>query len=161
MLGFLQIYGKNQKLFESLKKEVNTKWTIIKAFLISLCAINSWILFSSLQIPWKKQSSVLTLVRFLTFRFLFIPATFNYVINSSFDCNPPADVIEMFLDISKAFDRVQHDELIHKIMSLLFNSYFSVVCSHFDYLIKIMCVFIFYYKVFNLPLYMHNCVKYL
>ena len=32
-----------------------------------------------------------------------------------FDCNPPLDVRSMFLDISKAFDRVWHDRLIYKL----------------------------------------------
>ena len=36
-------------------------------------------------------------------------------IYSSFNCNPPIDVRGMFLDIPKAFDRVLHDVLIHKI----------------------------------------------
>ena len=32
-------------------------------------------------------------------------------IYASLDCNPPLDVRAVFLDISKAFDRVWHDEL--------------------------------------------------
>ena len=32
-------------------------------------------------------------------------------IYASFDCNPPLDVRAAFLDISKAFDGVWHDEL--------------------------------------------------
>ena len=31
---------------------------------------------------------------------------------ASFDCNPPRDVRGAFLDISKVFDRVWHEELI-------------------------------------------------
>ena len=36
-------------------------------------------------------------------------------IYASFDCNPPRDVRGVFLDISKAFDRVWHEGLIYKI----------------------------------------------
>ena len=36
-------------------------------------------------------------------------------INKSFDCNPPKDARGIFLDLSKAFDRVWHDGLIYKI----------------------------------------------
>ena len=35
-------------------------------------------------------------------------------IYASFDCNPPKDVRGIFLDISKAFDRVWHEGLIYK-----------------------------------------------
>ena len=41
--------------------------------------------------------------------------SFAHDIYASFDCNAPLDVRGVFLDISKAFDRVWHDELIYKI----------------------------------------------
>ena len=39
-------------------------------------------------------------------------------IYASFDCNPPRDVRGIFLDISKAFDRVWHEGLIYKIKQI-------------------------------------------
>ena len=40
-------------------------------------------------------------------------------IYASFDCNQPTDVIGVFTDISKVFDRVWHKELIYKIKHIV------------------------------------------
>ena len=42
----------------------------------------------------------------------------THEIFKTFDCNPPLDVRAVFLDISKAFDKVWHKGLIYKLQSL-------------------------------------------
>ena len=37
----------------------------------------------------------------------------THEIYKSFDCNPPADMRGIFLDISKAFDKVWHGGFLH------------------------------------------------
>ena len=39
----------------------------------------------------------------------------THTIFKAFDCNPPCDVRSVYLDISKAFDRVWHDGLLYKL----------------------------------------------
>ena len=39
----------------------------------------------------------------------------THTIFEAFDCNPHLDVRSVYLDISKAFDRVWHDGLIYKL----------------------------------------------
>ena len=46
-------------------------------------------------------------------------------IYSSFNCNPTVDVRGVFLDMSKAFDRVWLDGLIHKIKCIWNECYAS------------------------------------
>ena len=36
----------------------------------------------------------------------------------AFDCNPPVEVRAVFLDISKAFDKVWHEDLLYKLKSM-------------------------------------------
>ena len=39
----------------------------------------------------------------------------THTIFKAFDCNPPLHVCSVYLDISKAFDRVWHDGLVYKL----------------------------------------------
>ena len=43
--------------------------------------------------------------------------TITHEIFSSFDCNPSLEVRSIFLDISKAFDKVWHEGLLYKLKS--------------------------------------------
>ena len=52
-------------------------------------------------------------------------------IYASFDCNPPLDVICIFLNISKAFDKVWHYRFIFKIKFIEINSMFLKLMTNF------------------------------
>ena len=55
-----------------------------------------------------------------------------YEINSSFDCDPTIDVSGVFLDISKAFDKVWHEGILFKLKTYGVNG--QVLTLHTNYL---------------------------
>ena len=59
------------------------------------------------------------------------PLSILHDINASFDCSSPLDVTGIFLDISKAFDRVWHDGLIYKVKSIGINGIFLKLITSF------------------------------
>ena len=42
----------------------------------------------------------------------------THEIFEAFDCNPPLEVRSVFIDISKAFDKVWHEGLLYKLKSM-------------------------------------------
>ena len=42
----------------------------------------------------------------------------THEIFEAFDCNPPLEVRSVFLDVSKAFDKVWHEGLLYKLKSM-------------------------------------------
>ena len=57
----------------------------------------------------------------------------THEIYSAFDCNPSLEVRGVFLDLSKAFDKVWHDGLIYKLKSLgISGSLLKLIQSYLD-----------------------------
>ena len=57
----------------------------------------------------------------------------THEIYKSFDANPSLEVRGVFLDISKAFDRVWHDELLYKLKLLgIRGRYYNLIHSFLD-----------------------------
>ena len=57
----------------------------------------------------------------------------THEIYKSFDANPSLEVRGIFLDISKAFDRVWHNGLLHKLKVLgICGSYYNLIQSFLD-----------------------------
>ena len=57
----------------------------------------------------------------------------THEIYSAFDCNPSLEVRGVFLDLSKAFDKVWHDSLIYKLKSLgISGSLLKLIQNYLD-----------------------------
>ena len=57
----------------------------------------------------------------------------THEIYSAFDCNPSLEVRGVFLDLSKAFDKVWHDGLIYKLKSLgISGSLLKLIQNYLD-----------------------------
>ena len=57
----------------------------------------------------------------------------NYEIYSAFNCHPSLEVRSVFLDLSKAFDKVWHDDLICKLKSLsISGSLLKLIQNYLD-----------------------------
>ena len=50
---------------------------------------------------------------------MYKPVAYTHEIFSSFDCNSSLEVLSIFLDISKAFDKVWHGGLLYKLKPFL------------------------------------------
>ena len=69
-----------------------------------LCCINTCELLNPNQSGFRPGDSTINQLVSIT-----------HTIFKAFDCNPPLDVRSVYLDISKAFDRVWHDGLLYKL----------------------------------------------
>ena len=66
-------------------------------------------------------------------------------IQTAFDENPTADVKGVFLDLSKAFDKVWHDGIIFKLKSDFNSPSKKIICTSFNDSSSIMMKNVFYF----------------
>ena len=66
-----------------------------------------------------REGSIPSVSMFSALQFLYKSITCNHSSNfEAFDCNPSLEVISVFLDISKAFDKVWDKGLLYKLESM-------------------------------------------
>ena len=114
-----QIYGKSLTLY--IKKVINSYLRIIVHF----PSFYPWKIFDKILL--NKMYNFLLVKRLLNPNQPgFCPSdscvnellTKTYAIFEAFDCNPPLEVRSIFLELSKAFDKVWYEGLLYKLKSL-------------------------------------------
>ena len=117
-LDYFQTSGKNQTLFQVTKKVITINWNYRPASLLPICGkVSEHLIFNSL-FNYFIENDLLS-----SHQSGFIPGdlcvqqltSITCEMCNALDFNPSLEVWGVFLDISKAFDKVWHYGLIYKL----------------------------------------------